>query len=255
MRQTWRMMLARFPYGGSERTELIDWTAAAVSWAARQADLDGGLLLWKVNDTPVTMCRNLAVKAAIHNGIDILVMVDSDMAPDIDRDNPFLPEAFEFIKGRWHEAPTVIAAPYCTGAPAYSLTMGRWRTYAEGLRVKASLYTREEALAMQGIQPCSLMGTGLIAIDMRVFTGFPVGDELVKLSPPWFFYEFTDEEHTTKASTEDMVFTRNLSLVFAKHDLTVGYVNWDAWAYHVKTEFVGKPFEMTIKTVAPLHRE
>lgn len=244
------MMLARFPYGGSERTEIVDWTASACLWASRQPDLINGMLLWKINDTPVTMCRNQAVQAAIYNKVDILVLIDSDMAPDIDKEKPFLPAAFEFIKSRWHTAPTIISAPYLTAGPAYNPIMGLWRTHNEGFAVRASLYTREEAAALQGIQPCSLQGTGLMALDMRIFTGFPVGEEVVKLPPPWFYYEFTDEYHAQKASTEDMVFTRNATVLFAQHGIEIGFVDWDCWAYHVKTEFVGKPEAITLQNVS-----
>lgn len=255
MLQKWKVMLARFPYGGTERTELVDWCASAALWAAKQPDIDGGMKFWHVNDTPITMGRNLAVKVAINTGADILVMVDSDMAPDIDKSHPFLPHAFEFIKSRWHKSPTIISAPYCTSGPAHAPIMGRWRTEHDGFKIATSLYTREEAAELSGIQECSLQGTGLMAIDMRVFTGFDLDGETIKLPPPWFYYEYTDEYNTTKGSTEDMVFTRNVSLLFAKYGLTVGYVDWDAWATHVKTEFIGKPFTVDILTVAPLHKE
>jgi hypothetical protein len=253
LRQAWKMLLARFPYGGMERTEIVDWAATATLWAARQPDIDGGLLQWNINDTPITMCRNRAVLAAIYNNVDILVMIDNDMAPDIERNKPFLPEAFEFIKSRWHQQPTIIGAPYLTAGPAYNPVMGRWRT--DGLQIKADLYTREEAAELRGIQPCPLQGTGLMAIDTRIFTGFEVNGEVVKLPPPWFYYEFSDEHHAQKVSTEDMVFMRNVTTLFAKHGLDeIAFVDWDCWAYHVKTQFVGKPDLITIKNVAPLCR-
>jgi hypothetical protein len=250
-----RMLLARFAYGGIERTEIVEWTATASLWAARQPDITGGLLQWHIDDTPVTMCRNRAVLAAIENDVDILVLIDSDMSPDIDKNTPFLPRAFEFIKSRWHIAPTIISAPYCTAAPAYNPVMGIWRKYRDGFEVKSDLYTREEAEVLKGIQPCPLQGTGLMAIDMRVFTGFAVGAEMVKLAPPWFYYEYKDSYHAEKVSTEDMVFTRNVTLEFAKHDLEIGFVDWDCWAYHVKTEFVGKPHTLTVRDIAQLRKE
>ena len=58
MKQTWRRMLARFPYGGTERTEIVDWVASAALWAHKQPDIEGELKLWHINDTPVTMSRN-----------------------------------------------------------------------------------------------------------------------------------------------------------------------------------------------------
>jgi hypothetical protein len=253
--QKWKVMLAMFPYGGVQRSELTPWAMSAAVWAANQKDIDGGLLYWSTNDTPITMTRNLAVKAAIHNEVDILVFCDSDMIPDIDKAHPFLPSAFKFIKSRWATAPTIISAPYCMGAPTYSPTMGRWRTHHNGYPIATALYTREEAAEFTGIQPCSLQGTGLMAIDMRIFTGFPIREEVIKLPPPFYYYEYTDENNSEKASTEDMVFSRNVTLLFAKHNLEIGFVDFDSWAYHIKNEFVGKPYSITIQTVAPLHKE
>lgn len=254
MIQKWKVMLAMFPYGGTQRMEITDWVASASLWAAGQPDIDGHLLLWSQNDTPITMLRNRAVQVAINSGVDILVMLDSDMAPDIDKAHPFLPAAFEFIKSRWHTAPTIISAPYCTAGPDYLPIMGTWRTHKGGYDIRTELYTREEAAGFRGIQPCSLQGTGLMAIDMRVFTGFDIGGETVKLPPPWFAYEFTDELRTHKATTEDMYFTRNVSLLYGQHGLEIAFVDWDAWATHVKTQFVGKPYTLDILTVAQKHR-
>lgn len=255
MIQKWKIMLARFPYGGTERTEIVDWTASAAVWAARQADIDGGLKVWRISDTPVTMCRNMAVKVAQESGADILVMIDNDMAPDIDRTHPFLPSAFNFIKSRWNMAPTIIGAPYCMSAPSYAPVMGTWRTHCEGAELRAAIYNREEAAAFTGIQPCSLQGTGLMAIDMRIFNGFEVNGEVVKLPPPYFYYQYKDVTNTEKSATEDMVFSANATLLFAKHGLEIGFVDWDSWSYHVKTEFIGKPKQMTVFQVVPLHEE
>ena len=230
--------------------ENANWVASACLWAANEPRIDGTLKLWELNDTPITMNRNRAVKTAIDSGIDILVMIDSDMAFDIDKSHPFLPHAFDFIVSRWHKAPTIISAPYCTGGPAHLPIMGTWRTEKDGFAVKAELYTREEAAALTGIQPCSLQATGLMAIDMRVFTGFEVNGEVVKLPPPWFDYEWTDEYRTHKASTEDMVFSRNVTLLFARHGMEIGYVDWSSWSYHIKPEFVGKPNLLSLEDIA-----
>jgi hypothetical protein len=248
------MMLCRFPYGGTERTELIDWCAAGALWASKQKDIDGGLLFYSINDTPTSMCRNLAVKAAIFNNVDILVMVDNDMQPDEDRSKPFLPLAFDFIKSRWHTAPTIISAPYLTAGPSYNPVHGTWRTHKDGFGIKAEVLTREEAANFTGIQPCSLHGTGLMAVDTRIFSGFPVGDEIVKLPHPYFAYEYEDESESVKSSTEDMFFSRNATLLFAEHNIEIGYCAWDCWAYHVKTQKIGKPHTVSIRTIAPIHR-
>lgn len=255
MIQKWKVMLATFPYGGVQRDEITPWCMSAALWAHDRADIDGELLYWSVNDTPVTMSRNRAIVTAVNSGADILVLVDSDMVPDIDRKHPFLPNAFEFIKSRWHSAPTIISAPYCTAGPDYLPVMGTWRTHRGGFEIKSELYTREEAESFHGIRPCSLQGTGLMALDMRIFTGFEIGGEIVKLEPPWFRYEFTDATNALKATTEDMYFTRQVTLLFAQHGLEIGYVDWDAWAYHVKPQFVGKPQGVMLRAIAEMQRE
>lgn len=240
MEQKFKLMLARFPYGGEERTEIVDWVASAQLWAQREPRVSS-LLQWHVNDTPITMCRNRAVRQAIAQDVDFLIMIDSDMAPDIDRSNPFLPVAFEYAVGRYHEAPTIVAAPYCTAPPDELPTMGRWRTNRDGAKIKADLYTREEALGFHGILPVPLLGTGLMLIDMRVFTGF----KGVKLPTPWFDYEWRDHYQDEKVTTEDMFFSRNVSMVFAGIGIEVNFVAWDCWSYHVKKCAIGKPMDMT----------
>ena len=237
-------MLARFPYGGTERTELIDWVTAVNIWARREPCISD-MINWKMNDTPVTMCRNAAVWDAIEHQVDILGMVDSDMEPDIDRTVPFAPAAFDFITRRWDQAPTIIAAPYCQGAPQRVPTLGRWRQHREGYEIKADLFTREEATLQHSIQEVPFLGTGVMFLDLRIFTGFPVGGETVKLPPPWFEYEWTDQYHRAKASTEDTAFTRNVSMLFARYGLPTCFAHWDCWAYHWKPEQVGKPLDLS----------
>lgn len=240
MEQKFRLMLARFPYGGEERHEIANWVAAATGWAARN-DFVSAFLLWEINDTPITMCRNQAVEEAIRQKVDFLVMLDSDMVPDINKAKPFLPTAFEFAVGRYASAPTIVAAPYCTAPPDQLPTMGRWRTFRDGFPVKADLYTREEAANFTGITAVPFLGTGLMLIDMRVFTGFGG----LTLPMPWFEYEWTTAARSAKATTEDMYFTRNVATLFAKIGLDVNHVAWDCWAYHVKKSFIGKPVDLT----------
>lgn len=64
-------MLACFPYGGMQRKEITPWAMQAAVWASKQRDIAGGLKYWDQNDTPITMCRNLAVQAAL----DLLVLL------------------------------------------------------------------------------------------------------------------------------------------------------------------------------------
>ena len=94
-----------------------------------------------------------------------------------------------------------------------------------------------------------------MAIDMRIFTGFAVGEEVVKLPPPYFYYQYKDETNSEKIGTEDMVFTRNATVIFGAAGLEIGFVDWDAWAYHVKTEHIGKPKQTNIFSIVPLYQE
>ena len=81
-----------------------------------------------IADTPITMCRNRAVQAAQQMSYDLLMMVDSDMSPDLHIKEPgakrFWDSSFDFIYSRLGK-PTVIGAPYC-GPPLHP-TEGRRR--------------------------------------------------------------------------------------------------------------------------------
>ena len=71
------------------------------------------------------------------------------------------------------------------------------------------------------------------------------------MSPPLLLGRIhVDEEETEKATTEDVYFTRNLSLAGVPN-----YVNWDSWAGHVKRKVVGKPTLLTADSVRESFRE
>jgi hypothetical protein len=96
-------------------------------------------------------------------------------------------------------------------------------------QLKLDGLSRSDAVQRVGIQECAAIGTGVILIDTRVF-------KHPNLKKPWFDYEWTDEFHHEKASTEDVYFTRNCSLL----GMPV-YCNWDAWSGHAKPIIVGRP--------------
>lgn len=258
MQQTFEVMLCRFPGNNSEHPSEVDWVlnTTLACYADKRV---GQLHHWHLNDTPVTMSRNRAVKVAIQQGIDILLMVDSDMGPDhIDPSSSFWLRALDFIASRWLEAPTVIAAPYCGPPPHENVYIFRWRNYqsdSPDAGYKLDQFTREEAAERRGIEAVAALPTGLIAIDMRIFTGFQVGGEIVKLALPWFYYEWKDPEQTEKASTEDVTFTRDVSLLYGAYGLETVFVDWDAWAVHYKTKGVGKPHLINPGSLARLFKE
>ena len=84
---------------------------------------------------------------------------------------------------------------------------------------------------MHGIQEVAALPTGLILIDMQAIQKFTEHHD-----PPFFYYEYDTDKQTKKASTEDVTFTRDLSLAGIKQ-----YCNWDAWAGHWKRELVYGP--------------
>jgi hypothetical protein len=251
-------MLCRFPGGNSEHPAEVDWVlnTTLVCHADRRVE---SLHHWHLNDTPVTMSRNRAIKEALRHGIDIVLMVDSDMGPDqVDPSKSFWLRALEFMARRWHEAPTVIAAPYCGPPPHENIYIFRWRKYQSdhpGPDYRLDQFTREEAAERKGIEAVAALPTGLIAIDMRIFSGFEVGGQVIKLPLPWFYYEWKDAEQTEKASTEDVTFTRDVSILFGAHGLETVFVDWDCWALHFKTKGVGKPQTINPGSLARLFKE
>jgi hypothetical protein len=247
MEQLFKVMLARFPGNNCEHPGEVDFIINFLIQSGR------------LNETPVTMSRNRCVADAIERGVDILVMVDSDMGPDlIDPTAHWWPRALDFIARRWNEAPTVIAAPYCGPPPHENVYIFRWRNYQSNNPnpdFALSQFTREEAAERRGIEAVAALPTGLIAIDMRVFTGFPVEGELLRLPTPWFYYEWEDERQTHKSSTEDVTFTRDVALLFGAYGLDSLFVDWDTWAVHFKPKAVGKPAKTNPGDLARLFKK
>lgn len=259
MEQKFKVMLARFPGGNCEHPGEVNFAINFTLACAFDDRRISGLEHWFLNDTPITMSRNRCVRDAIEKDIDILVMIDSDMGPDmVNPAHSFWTAALDFIAGRYHLAPTLIAAPYCGPPPHENIYVFRWRKYQTdhpNPDYKLDQFTREEAAERSGIEAVAALPTGLIAIDMRVFTGFKIGDEVLKLKPPWFYYEWTDEFETHKASTEDVTFTRNVHLLFGAHGLDTVFVDWDAWAVHFKQKGVTRPAMVDPGNLARLFKE
>ena len=238
--------LVTFSYGGnggisSEVPDIREWMTPLVAEASRDPRIEN-IRIWNLADTPITMTRNRAVLQAREYGIDVLVMIDSDMKPDMDGDKKFFPSSFDFLYDHYEKGPVVIGAPYCGPPPAECVYVFEWRDMQSGHPnpdFQLKMYERSQAVKMSGIQPCAALPTGLIMYDMRAFElTEPKTDE----DKPWFYYEFPDKYQAEKASTEDVTMTRDLSLVGTQK---LGYnpvhCNWDAWAGHWKPKCVGKP--------------
>ncbi|NJL70215.1 MAG: hypothetical protein HC888_00780 [Candidatus Competibacteraceae bacterium] len=183
-----------------------------------------------LDDTPITMTRNRAARLAVEKNYDYLLMIDSDMCPDMYREKgDFWKISWEFMLSQ-RDRPSMIAAPYCGPPPNENVYVFRWAKRQSGhpnADLSLDQFNREEAAKFIGIHPVDALPTGLILIDTNCFRQMP---------KPWFEYEWTDEYRSNKASTEDVFFSRNASL------LGMGvYCNWDCWAGHHKRKLVGKP--------------
>lgn len=238
-----------FSYGGnggisSEHPDLREWFTPIAVNASRDQRIER-LHVWTLADTPITMTRNRAVIQAREMGLDVLVMVDSDMKPDADAGQPgakpFFDSSFEYIYNNYEKGPVVIGVPYCGPPPHECVYVFRWQNRETGglnPDYQLEMIDRHTAVKMAGIQECAALPTGLIMYDMRCFELTEPKEEGDK---PWFYYEF-DLYGAQKQSTEDVTNTRDISLVGIQK---LGYnpvmCNWDAWAGHWKPKCVGKP--------------
>jgi hypothetical protein len=284
-----RVAFARFPYAGngmsqSEHPDVGDWLSDVVQVAKADKRIET-VLKFREADTPITMTRNGAVKKARELEIDVLVMLDSDMQPDMylgkyHAAKAFWETSFDFLYENWMaKRYIVIGAPYCGGGERQVPFAFRWRQ--DNLRDNEfsghlELYTREECVEWQGIAPISALATGVIMCAMPVFEltePKKIDDAYLQTLIQayqqnrishitfaeamqvrgWFYYEFTDNYCTEKASTEDVTFTRDISLKGIKEwGYNPLYINWDAWAGHHKSELVGKPQLLTPESVSTM---
>lgn len=252
-----KVVLQRFPYGSVEHTPVVNWLLGFVSEVS--ADRRFELIIPNpLDDTPITMTRNRSVEIARQLEADFLVMVDSDMDPDCElKDDPlakpFWKTTIEFMLK--HHGPCVVGAPYCGPPPHENIYVFQWTNKETGVPaddvrgIRLDQFSREHAAILGGIQEVAALPTGLIVFDMRGFD---------KIKPPYFNYEYEGDgprcdschhpvpgKQTHKASTEDVVTTRDLSLGGVPQ-----FCNWDAWAGHRKTKTVRKPRLFTADGIA-----
>lgn len=253
----YKVVLQRFPYGSVEHTPVVNWLLGFAGQVAQDRRFDL-VIPSPLDDTPITMTRNRSVEIAQKFGADFLVMVDSDMDPDCELGQdplakPFWPTTIDFMLK--HHGPCVVGAPYCGPPPHENVYVFNWQHLeshkpANDVRgLKIGQFSREHAATLGGIQEVAALPTGLIVFDMRGFD---------KIKPPYFSYEYENDgaqcpackhpvpgKQTHKASTEDVVTTRDLSLGGVPQ-----YCNWDAWAGHRKVKTVRKPQLFTADGVA-----
>lgn len=248
--------ICSFSYGGnggirSEVPDVRDWMLDVFSAARKDSRIES-ILNYELSDTPITMTRNRAVLEARKLGLDVLVMVDSDMQPDCEPGaKPFFQEAFDFLYRSHHRGPVVIGAPYCGPPPAECVYVFKWESLRNDQcnpNHQLKMIGRGEAARMSGIGEVAALPTGLIMYDMRIFDLLEPKD---KDSKPWFYYEWTNKYHSEKASTEDVAATRDMSLAgMSVLGYNPIYCAWDSWAGHWKPHLVRKPAEMTVSDVA-----
>lgn len=252
------LLVARFPYK-PEEPELVDWLMGLEPSCMRDGRI-GRFDVMRFADTPITMTRNAAALEALKGGYDLLLMCDNDTIPDVERGEdpqakPFWPVALDFVLN--HPGPCVVGAPYCGPPPEELPYVFRWRnkeSHAANPTESLQMYTREEAAAMSGVHEVAALPTGLILFDVRAFRALP---------PPWFTYQYKGDGpecpacgepkprfQTEKASTEDVVCTRDMSILGVRQ-----YCTFDSWAGHVKRKVVRKPRPVTPDVAAVKIRE
>lgn len=244
------VLVAFFPYAGnstgsSMAFDVTEWFAQTLV-KIKQDDRVADIHIRSFCDTPITMTRNKAVEVAKEIGADVLVMVDSDMRPDMYPEAPkFWDVAFTKLYEHYDKGPLVIGAPYGGTPPHENMFVFKWRGFMNaGEETPFSLdqYTREEAAKMSGIEEAAALPTGLIMYDVRSF-------DLIE--KPYFRYEWTDESASEKASTEDVQNTRDISIAGIQQ---LGYnpvmCAWDCWAGHLKVWCVGRPGLLTAEAVS-----
>jgi hypothetical protein len=255
--RSYKVAFAQFPGNGISRMETNAWVVQTV----RNMDHDlfvSAVVSLTYADTPIPMLRNRAVLDARAEGCDYLLMIDSDMAPDLPYPGarPFWDEAWGFMMDRRdREAaylarfqdgpptdaagrakqlydlypPATVAAPYNGPPPDECCYIFSWVSRESDTpdpNFRLEMIPRESAAIRSGIQEVAALPTGLILYDMRVFEVLP---------PPWYRYEF-DAFEARKNTTEDVYQTRNASLLGLPQ-----YVSWSSWAGHAKVKIVGRP--------------
>jgi hypothetical protein len=269
-----RLGIFTFSYAGNggwaaTHPDVMKWLVKTVIACKDDPNLDGQSVYEDLVDTPITMSRNRAVEIAQRNQCDLVLMVDSDMAPDLyvetdKRARPFWPTAFEFFRKHYDKGPCVIGAPYC-GPPPHPTLGGsenvyvfQWRNIETGTENddwSLEQFSREEAAKRAGFEDVAALPTGLVLFDMRAFD---------LIDKPYFYYEYegAGEEcphchqrargpESRKCSTEDVTVTRDISMnCLIKNGYNPLYVAWDSWAGHHKPKCVGKPRFFTADRVS-----
>ena len=269
-------------YGGnggssSLHPNVAEWFAQTLLWAKGDPRI-GEIHSRFLSDTPVTMVRNQFVMEARSVGADVMICCDSDQSPSFHADDPtfkpFVPSSFDYLYAHWDKGPVVIAAPYRGNPPQENMFVFHWEQtsgdYGDETSLKLEQYTRHQAAMMRGIQEIAAAPTGLIMYDMRAFEliepcklskrevldlvaqgKMTLNEAERNLSDGWFYYQWKDGYAMEKASTEDVTFTRDISMVGqAKLGYNPLLCNWDSPIGHHKFYCVpGRPKLLTVDQI------
>lgn len=233
-----------------EMSTTVDWLLRASHYLNNHERVEV-VASESIADTPVDMSRNRALKRAKELGLHFAIFIDSDMWPDYEfihnqaveteAAKEFLPNAFEFALN--HDGPCVIGVPYCCAPPEERVLVMKWTVQETDAPPGASQiksFDREEVVNLRGFGEVAALGTGLLLTDMRALEVLP---------EPYYAYEFKDGSQTEKASTEDIVFTRDLHLLGVPQ-----YCYWSSWAGHWKNKLVTRPATIPLGKISKAMR-
>lgn len=279
----YKLAVLRFPGGNVEHPASSGWVIAHMQKWLKDPRISEGIPLRR-SDTPITMVRNLLVKAALDRGADYILMIDSDMQPDVEPDGkPFWDTSWEFMmerrrqeeefrdqlyirefgyEGKYEESTRDhhkknpkqsvedevfrVLPPATIAAPYCGPSPNECVYVMKWSQSEGNnVQARPFKLTMFDRDHAATFG-GIFEVA-ALPTGLILYDARVfkRLPPPWFEYEFADPPYnTTKSSTEDIFQTRNASLLGMPQ-----FCNWDAWAGHIKLKVVRKPRPVTIESI------
>lgn len=275
---SYKLMVARFPGQNQEHPRSSGYLMKLWPWLEKQADISN-VIPFCLSDTPITMSRNQCVKLALSLGVDYILMIDSDMHPDLYPHAPeFFPEAWKFmmdrraketkyrieterkmrakyantlgekehnLSGRFTDIELRGTYPPATIAAPYCGPPPQECVYVFHWRANES-QTADPAYQLHMIDRNDAARREGIEEVAALPTGLILYDARVfrNLPKPWFDYEWADEEKSQKATTEDVYQTRNASLAHMPQ-----FIHWSCWAGHIKLKTVGKPLPITTDMV------
>ena len=230
----YKVGIANFPWKGVMSWQTSAWCIKLVLKLMNDDRIREIYTNYHEGNCPIHMLRDIAVKSAMNERCDYLLMIDNDMIPDpkLPKSQPFWKTAWEFTMDRRSREerekimPATIASPYFADS-AGSFLAYDWNPIPNDEGEDLVLIAKEDALSRRGLGTVVAAQTGLIFYDMRVFWYMP---------KPWFTYEWKDSEHQIVNLADDFYQTRNLTLA----GLPV-YMAWDCWSAHLKTSCVTRP--------------